>query len=95
MSRLSALGLCLVLVAASGDALALQNEPFQPALQRYYRAIEDICRTGVTTDIVGRYEDARQAVEAAGYGGGRDNNFWGVKAPDQAYTECFQSPGFL
>ena len=25
------------------------------------------------------YEDARQAVDAAGYGGGRDNNFWGVK----------------
>lgn len=95
MSRRSAIGLCLVLVAASGDALALQNEPFQPALQRYYRAIEDICRTGVTSDIVTLYEDARDAVEAAGYGGGRNNNFWGVKPPDQAYNECVQSPSFL
>ncbi len=95
MLRRPAIGLCLVLVAASGDALAVQNEPFQPALQRYYKAIEDICRTGVTPDIVTLYEDAREAVEAAGYGGGRNNNFWGVKPPDRAYNECFQSPSFL
>lgn len=95
MLRLAVLGLCLVLVTGPGDAIALQNEPFQGALQRYYKAIEDICRTGVTSDIVKLYEDARQAVDAAGYGGGRDNNFWGVKPPDRAHNECFQSPGFL
>ena len=95
MLRLAALGLCLVLVAGPGDAIALQNEPFQGALQRYYRAIEDICRTGVTPDLVQLYEEARQAVEAAGFGGGRDNNFWGVKPPDRAHNDCFQSPGFL
>ncbi|MBI2160303.1 MAG: hypothetical protein HYU25_08005 [Candidatus Rokubacteria bacterium] len=94
MLRRVALGLCAVLVAGPGGAIA-QNEPFQPALQRYYRAVEDICRTGVTPDIVKLYEDARQAVDAAGYGGGRDNNFWGVKPPDRAYNECFQSPSFL
>lgn len=95
MLRLAALGLCLVLVTGPGDAIALQNEPFQGALQRYYKAIEDICRTGVTPDLVQLYEEARQAVEAAGFGGGRDNNFWGVKPPDRAHNDCFQSPGFL
>lgn len=95
MVRLAALALCLVVVAGPGDAIALQNEPFQPALQRYYKALEDICRTGVTRDLVQLYEEARQAVEAAGFGGGRDNNFWGVKPPDRAHNDCFQSPGFL
>ena len=95
MLRLAALGLCLVLAAGSGDAIASQNEPFQPALQRYYKAIEDICRTGVTREIETLYEDARHAVDAAGYGGGRNNNFWGVKPPDRAHNECFQAPGFL
>ena len=95
MLRLAALGLCLVLVAGPGDAIGLQNEPFQPALQRYYKALQDICRTGVTREIEKLYEDARHAVDAAGYGGGRDNNFWGVKPPDRAHNECFQSPGFL
>ena len=95
MLRLVGLGLCLVLVAGPGDAIALQNEPFQGALQRYYKAIEDICRTGVTREIEKLYEDARDAVDAAGYGGGRDNNFWGVKPPDRAHNECLQSPGFL
>ena len=95
MLRLAALGLCLVVVAGPGDAIAFQNEPFQGALQRYYQALQDICRTGVTPDLVQLYEEARQAVEAAGYGGGRDNNFWGVKPPDRAHNDCFQSPGFL
>lgn len=95
MLPLAALGLCLVLVTGPGDAIALQNEPFQGALQRYYKAIEDICRTGVTPDLVQLYEEARQAVAAAGFGGGRDNNFWGVKPPDRAHNDCFQSPGFL
>lgn len=95
MLRLAALGLCLVVVAGPGDAIAFQNEPFQPALQRYYKALQDICRTGVTPDLVTLYEEARRAVEAADFGGGRDNNFWGVKPPDRAHNDCFQSPGFL
>lgn len=95
MRGLSAALLSVALVAAAGDALALQKESFQPALQRYFKAIENICRTGVTPDIARLYEDARQAVDAAGYGSGRDNNFWGVKPPDRAYNECFQAPGFL
>jgi hypothetical protein len=93
--RVFSLGVCLMLVAGPGDAIALQNEPFQGALQRYFKAIEDICRTGVTREIEKLYEDARDAVDTAGYGGGRDNNFWGVKPPERAHNECFQSPGFL
>lgn len=95
MRRLAAFVLGVALLGPAGEGLAFQNEPFQGALQRYYRAIEDICRTGVTPDIEQLYEDARQAVDAAGYGGGRNNNFWGVKPPDRAYNECFQSPSFL
>jgi hypothetical protein len=95
MRRLLAFVLGVALLGPACEGLALQNEPFQGALQHYYRAIEDICRIGVTPDIEKLYEDARQAVDAAGYGGGRDNNFWGVKPPDRAYNECFQSPSFL
>jgi len=58
--------LCLVLVAGPGELIALQNEPFQPPLQRYYKALEDICRTGVTPDI-----DEALRGRAAGGGRGR------------------------
>ncbi len=93
MRRCSAVLFGVALLAAAGDACAFQAQPFQAELQRYYKAIEDICRTGVTPDIVKLYEDARRAVDAAGYGSGRDNNFWGVKTPEQAHNACFQAPG--
>jgi hypothetical protein len=89
MRRLASLVvLGLALLAPAADALAFQAE-----LQRYYRALDQICRTGVTPEVTRFYEEARRAVDAAKYGGGRDNNFWGVKTPEQAYNECFQSPG--
>ncbi len=78
----------LALLATAGRALAFRAE-----LQRYYRAIEQICRTGVTPEVTKLYEDARRAVDEAKYGGGRDGNFFGVKTPEQARDECFQAPG--
>ena len=95
MRRFSTVIVCCALLVSAGDGLAFQAQPFQAELQRYYKAIEQICRTGVTPDVVTLYEDARRAVDAAGYGSGRDNNFWGVKTPEQAHNECFQSHGFL
>jgi hypothetical protein len=64
-------------------------------LQRYYRSLDQICQTGITSEIVKRYEDALRAVEAAKYGGGRDNNFFGLSSPESLYNRCFQSPGNL
>ncbi len=87
--RLASLALLsLALLGPPGPGLAFEAE-----LQRYYRAIEQICQTGVTPEVTTLYEDARRAVDEARYGAGRDNNFWGVKTPERAHNECFQSPG--
>jgi hypothetical protein len=80
-------GLLLVLAAAAPPAAAFERE-----LQRYYATLVDICRTGVTPEISRAYEAAASAVDRAGYGGGRGNNFFGVKTPEQAWLDCFQSP---
>jgi hypothetical protein len=82
--------LVLVLVAGTGPAAALQTE-----VQRYHDLARNICQTGVTEQIRVAYEEARVAVEKAQYGGGRDNNFWGLKSPGKFWLECVQSPGNL
>jgi len=64
-------------------------------LQRYYQAVDQICQTGITPELVKRYEAAVRAVEQARYGGGRDGNFFGVSSPESLYNRCFQSPGNL
>jgi 2-methylisocitrate lyase-like PEP mutase family enzyme len=84
-STLAALALGLLAVAV--PAAALQAE-----IARYHHAVRDICRTGVTPAIADAYEQARQAVERAQYGGGRDNNFWGLKTPEGFWLDCLQSP---
>lgn len=78
----------LMLLATASETLAFQTE-----VRRYFDALARVCQTGITPEIVQRYEEAAKAVEAARYGGGRDNNFWGVKTPEKAYIECLQSPG--
>jgi hypothetical protein len=93
MSRVRAAALGLTLFAAFLLAPAAGALAFQAELQRYYRALDQICRSGVTPEVTQVYEEARRAVDAAKYGGGRDNNVWSVKAPEPAYTECFRSPG--
>ena len=64
-------------------------------IQRYYQAVEPICQTGITPEIVKRYEEATRALETAKYGGGRDSNFFGLTSPESFYNRCFQSPGNL
>lgn len=79
----------IVLLAAGADAAPA----FQTEVKRYYELLQNVCQTGVTEQIKTAYEDARVAVEKAQYGGGRDNNFWGLKTPGKAWLECVQSPG--
>jgi len=82
--------LVLLLAAGAEPATAFQTE-----VKHYYDLLQNICQTGVTEQIKTAYEDARVAVEKAQYGGGRDNNFWGLKTPGTAWLECVQSPGNL
>jgi hypothetical protein len=77
----------LVLVQA-GPTIAYQTE-----VQRYYDSMRDICRTGVTPAMTAAWVQAREALGAARYGGGRDNNFAGIKTPTDTWLDCFQSPG--
>jgi len=79
--------LVLGLLAAAAPAAAFQAE-----VARYHDAVRDICQTGITPAIAAAYEQARQAVERARYGSGRDNNFWGLKSPEGFWLDCFQSP---
>jgi hypothetical protein len=67
------------------------TEAFQAELKRYYESTKDICRTGVTPEIVSAYEQARQAVDRAGGLGA--NNFAGIKRPSEMLLDCYQSPG--
>lgn len=85
-ARFTTLGAAAVwLLVSAGPATAFQAE-----VARYYASIVDICRTGVTPKIAAAYEQARQAVERARYGGGRDNNFSGVKTPEGFWLDCLQ-----
>jgi len=67
------------------------TEAFQAELKRYYESTKDICRTGVTPEIVSAYEQARQAMDRAG--GLGSSNFAGIKRPTEVLLDCYQSPG--
>ena len=82
---LAALALGLLVVAT--PAVAMQAE-----IARYHHTVRDICQTGVTPAIAAAYEQARQAVERARYGGGQDSNFWGLRTPESFWLDCFQAP---
>jgi hypothetical protein len=76
-------------------ALALAAGPvaaFQAEVAHYHQLVGDVCRTGITPRIVAAYERARQAVEQARHGSGRDGNFWGLKSPEGFWLDCLQSP---
>jgi hypothetical protein len=42
----------------------------------------------ITSELVRRYEAAVKAMDAAGYGYGRNSNFAAVQHPRTAYVEC-------
>lgn len=83
-----------VVLLAAALAVPAGAEAFQAELQRYLRSVEHVCRTGITREMWQAYEEARKAIEAAQYGSGRDNNFWGLRTPENWHQDCFQSPSF-
>jgi hypothetical protein len=87
LSRLAST-LPLLLLTVASPAPALEAE-----VARYHQSVGTICQTGVTPEIKAAYEQAREAVEKARYGSGRDGNFWGLKTPENFWLDCNQSPG--
>ena len=65
---------------------------FQAEVARYYESVAGVCQTGVTPVMRVAYEQAREAVERARYGYGRESNFWGLKTPEGFWLDCFQAP---
>jgi hypothetical protein len=65
---------------------------FQAEVDRYHRTAAHVCQTGITPALQAAYEAARQAVERAGAGRGRESNFWGLKTPEAFWLDCFQAP---
>ena len=41
------------------------------------------------------YQDALKEMETTRYGHGRDSNFFGLRAPERAYNDCFQGTGVM
>lgn len=62
---------------------------------RYYVAINQVCETGVTPELVALYHAVDKIWEANPTGGGRGSNFGGARDPKLAWWACFQSPGWL
>ena len=81
--------LLVALAAGAGPVMAFETE-----VQRYYDSMARICLTGVTPAMTAAWKQARRALEAARYGGGRDGvNFAGIKSPEDTWLDCVQSPG--
>lgn len=80
--------LIVIQLATAGPTEALQAE-----LTRYYDSVKHVCTTGVTMEMTVAYEAARQALERARQAGALRGNFAGVKAPPEAWLDCWQSPG--
>lgn len=97
-SAVAVLGLSILLsmpgsqpgVAAAQTAGALPAE-----VQRYLKALEQVCDTRVTPELVRLHQEAVRAADAAKYGGGRNSNFWGLRTPEHAWLDCFQADGDL
>jgi predicted outer membrane lipoprotein len=70
------------------------TEAQQSEIARYYASTKDICRTGVTPEIMAAYEKARQEMDRARASGTLGaNNFAGIKMPPEMWLDCLQSPG--
>ena len=89
---LSAAVLALAGCVAAPPATPPPTTSFQSDVDRYWAALANVCERGVTPEMRSLYAAARRAVESAGYGGGANSNFWGVRDPDSAYLDCRQAP---
>ena len=84
---------CVVLIGLFATVLALLGRAsavtaYEAELKAYNKALESICRTGVTAEHIRLYEALVKAVEESQYGRGRDSNFWGPNSPEVAFQRC-------
>lgn len=81
----------VLMAGTAGPALAQQ----QPRVAAYQRVLAQVCQTKVTPEVIRLYEDALKEMETTRYGHGRDSNFFGLRAPERAYNDCFQGTGVM
>jgi hypothetical protein len=68
------------------DQVAQKYQEYQESKEMN---LEGNCdRRRITSELVRRYEAAVKAMDAAGYGYGRNSNFAAVQHPRTAYVEC-------
>ena len=68
------------------DAVGRAYKEYQEVKEVHLEANCDQRR--ITPELVERYEAAVKAMDAAGYGYGRNSNFAAVQHPRTAYVEC-------
>src|SRR2546422_4293521 len=68
------------------DAVGQAYQEYQDLKEAHLEANCDQRR--ITPELVQRYQAAIKAMDAAGYGYGRDSNFAAVQHPRTAYVEC-------
>jgi hypothetical protein len=62
---------------------------FQSEVMQYLMAVNPkICSSGVTPEIESLFEAAVKALDAAGYGAGRESNFGGILDPETILARC-------
>ncbi len=79
----AALGVAILMVAVPGAAQERE-------LRAYRQALDRICVTGVTPEIVRLYEAAVTAVDAAKRAPRQPSNVGSPRPPDLAYEDCYQ-----
>jgi hypothetical protein len=90
MRRLCTLVATALLFTAHPSAAGVQE-----AVQAYQRAVALVCEKNVTPEMVRLYQAALKEMETARYGQGRDSNFFGLRTPERAHSDCLQTPGVL
>lgn len=94
MRPLGVVGVMVAGVLVAGTALPARAQQ-QPHVVAYQRALAQVCQTKVTPEVIRLYQDALKEMESTRYGHGRDSNFFGLRAPDRAYNDCFQGTGVM
>lgn len=64
----------------------------QEAVLAYQRAIAQVCQKKVTPEMIRLYQEALKELQTTRYGQGQDSNFFGLRSPERAYSDCVQAP---
>jgi hypothetical protein len=94
MRPLVAVGVMVAGVLVAGTAPPARAQQ-QTRVVAYQRALAQVCQTKVTPEVIRLYQDALKEMETTRYGHGRDSNFFGLRAPERAYNDCFQGTGVM